>query len=71
MHLVSLRRQHVKVPAAGLDFEMQEGESIWTESSYKFRRDQVSSMLLEAGFRCRAQWVDDEHGFALSLAEAA
>jgi L-histidine Nalpha-methyltransferase len=70
MHLVSLRRQRVTVAAAGLDFEMQEGESIWTESSYKFRREQVSAMLLEAGFRSRAQWTDESGGFALSLAEA-
>ena len=37
MHLVSLRRQRVSVPAAHVDFMMDEGETIWTESSYKYR----------------------------------
>jgi dimethylhistidine N-methyltransferase len=66
MHLVCTRRQHVTVRAAGLDFTMEEGESIWTESSYKYRPDGARAMLVRAGFEVVGQWIDA--GFALTLA---
>lgn len=68
MHLVSLCRQRVSVPAARLDIVLEAGESIWTESSYKYRADDVSTMLDRSGFGVVRQWVED--GFALTLAEA-
>lgn len=68
MHLVSVRRQRVHVPAAGLALTLAAGESIWTESSYKYRADQVGELLGRAGFRARSQWQED--GFALTLAHA-
>jgi L-histidine Nalpha-methyltransferase len=71
MHLVSRRRQRVRVPAAALDFEIDEGESIWTESSYKYRPEAILEMLMPAGFRFLDQWIDDDWGFALTLVEAA
>ena len=36
MHLVSTRRQRVRIPRAACDLTIDEGETIWTESSYKF-----------------------------------
>ena len=66
MHLVCRRRQKVTVRAAGLDFTMEEGESIWTESSYKYRPDGVRAMLVRGGFEVVEQWIDG--GFALTLA---
>src|SRR4029077_17309411 len=36
MHLVSLRRQVVRVAAAEIELTLAKGESIWTESSYKY-----------------------------------
>lgn len=69
MHLVSVRRQRVRVPAARLDITFETGETIWTESSYKYLPDDVQAMLDRAGFRPLDQWVDE--GFALTLAEAA
>lgn len=69
MHLVSQRRQRITIPRAGLDFEMADGESIWTESSYKFRPEQVTSLLQDNGFDVVTQVRDDEGGFALTLAE--
>src|SRR5262249_14885249 len=44
MHLVSTRRQRVRVPRASLEVELVEGETIWTESSYKYRPEQVIAM---------------------------
>lgn len=68
MHLVSVRRQDVHVPAARLDIAFQPGEAIWTESSYKYRPADVLAMLDRAGFAALDQWVAD--GFALTLAGA-
>ena len=68
MHLVSLERQRARVPAAGLDITLERGESIWTESSYKYRVGDIAPTLERAGFRIAGQWTDD--GFALTLAEA-
>jgi L-histidine N-alpha-methyltransferase len=70
MHLVSRRRQRVRVRAASLEFEIAEGESIWTESSYKYQPDAVVRMLERAGFRLTEQWIDHDDGFALTLVEA-
>jgi len=71
MHLVSLRRQRVSVPAAHVDFMMDEGETIWTESSYKYHPAGVVAMLEEAGFRAIEQWIDAANGFALTLVGVA
>jgi dimethylhistidine N-methyltransferase len=67
MHLVSLRRQRVSVPAAHVDFMMDEGETIWTESSHKYNPDELHTMARKAGFVCMQQWVDTEWPFAESL----
>jgi len=70
MHLVSRRRQHVRVDAAGIDCVFEEGESIWTESSYKYTPAGIALSLERAGFNPIEQWQDDVDGFALTLAEA-
>jgi dimethylhistidine N-methyltransferase len=71
MHLLSRMRQRVAVRGADLAFVMEPGETIWTESSYKFRPAEIASMLERSGFRVRAQWSDPIDLFALTLAEAS
>ena len=68
MHLVSLHRQQVTIPAAAFEVTFEEGETIWTESSYKYRPEAIGAMLERAGFRAVDQWIGDR--FALTLAEA-
>lgn len=68
MHLVSLQRQRVRVPAAKVDITLEPGETIWTESSYKYRVEDLAPTLERAGLRVIGQWT--EYGFALTLAEA-
>jgi L-histidine Nalpha-methyltransferase len=70
MHLVSRRRQDVRIPASDLAFTMEEGESIWTESSYKYEPEGIVAALTAAGFRRLNQWVAQADGFALTLVEA-
>ncbi len=71
MHLVSASRQRVIVPASSLDVTFEAGETIWTESSYKYRPDDVIAILERAGFRPKDQWIDEADGFALTLVVAA
>jgi dimethylhistidine N-methyltransferase len=68
MHLVSRARQRVHVRASGIDIAFDAGESIWTESSYKYRLEDLAPMLDRTGFQVTGQW--QETGFALTLAEA-
>jgi L-histidine Nalpha-methyltransferase len=70
MHLRSKRRQTVIVPAAELQVEFLEGETIWTESSHKYSTEEIFQMARDAGFCCEAQWVDEEWPFAENLLTA-
>jgi L-histidine N-alpha-methyltransferase len=67
MHLQSKRRQTVRIPAADLRVEFAEGETIWTESSHKYAPDEIFEMASAAGFRCQAQWIDEQWPFAENL----
>ncbi len=70
MHLVSTRSQHVRVPDARIEFVMNEGDTIWTESSYKYRRNDLMAMLDRAGFGRPRQWIEPTAQFALTLVDA-
>jgi dimethylhistidine N-methyltransferase len=70
MHLVSGARQQVRVEAAGVDFVIENGESIWTESSYKYTPAGIVATLERAGLGLVEQWIDEVDGFALTLVEA-
>ena len=67
MHLRSKRRQMVTIPAAEIAVELEENETIWTESSHKYSLGEISDIAREAGFRCTAQWIDEEWPFAENL----
>lgn len=67
MHLESRRQQIVSIPAAEVVVELQEGETIWTESSHKYAADEIFATARAAGFRCDVQWVDDQWPFAENL----
>jgi L-histidine N-alpha-methyltransferase len=71
MHLRSTRRQTAHIAAAALDVAFESGETIWTESSHKYRCEEAAKMGCSAGFRCEAQWVDAEWPYAQSLFLAA
>ena len=67
MHLRSMCRQTVHVPAASLRFMLEEDETIWTESSHKYRAEEIPEMAERTGFRCDGQWIDREWPFAQNL----
>jgi L-histidine Nalpha-methyltransferase len=70
MHLRSERRQTVRIASAGFEVEFQKDETIWTESSHKYSREEIFQMARTAGFRCTAQWIDEEWPFAENLLTA-
>lgn len=70
MHLVSRRAQRIRIADAQLEFAMAAGETIWTESSYKFVPEQIAALLGRCSFCVTAQWIDQEGQFALTRAEA-
>ena len=60
MHLRSTCRQSVRIPAANLRVVLDEDETIWTESSHKYKAEEIPEMAARTGFRCDAQWLDSE-----------
>ena len=67
MHLRSTRRQTASLRKAGITVHFAQGETIWTESSHKYQTEEVVLMAGRTGYRCVAQWVDQEWPFAQSL----
>ncbi len=67
MHLRSKVWQRITIHKAGFRFYLHEGETIWTESSHKYGREEVVAMGRRTGFRCDHQWLDSEWAFAQSL----
>ncbi len=67
MHLRSTCRQSVRIPAANLRVVLDEDETIWTESSHKYKAEEIPEMAARTGFRCDAQWLDSEWPFAQNL----
>jgi L-histidine N-alpha-methyltransferase len=67
MHLESQRRQTVHISLADLRVEFEEGETIWTESSHKYAAEEIFPMARNAGFLCKAQWIDEQWPFAENL----
>ena len=67
MHLRSVEDQSVTIDGANFRTTLQRDETIWTESCHKYGEAEVSLMAERTGFKCVAQWVDDEWAFAENL----
>ncbi len=67
MHLVSSIDQEVRVGETRVIFG--QGESIWTESSYKFSLDDFERMAAWAGFRVKRVWTDRQSWFSVQYLE--
>lgn len=68
MHLVADSARSVTLSRLGLTIRFRPGEDIWTESSYKFTREGVETMLAEASMRLARWHVDPANYFALAFA---
>ena len=63
MHLDCLADQVVHV--AGEEIAFRKGESIWTESSYKYAVADFHALAAEAGLEDEMVWTDDQDLFSL------
>jgi L-histidine N-alpha-methyltransferase len=71
MHLRSRVAQCVRIADLDCRVEFRRRETIFTESSHKFRPEQLVSIAEHAGFECRRRWIDSDWPFAESLLIAA
>lgn len=69
MHLESLDDQVVHVAGARVTFGA--GETIWTESSYKYDEARLDDVVGSAGFSVRTRWTDSQERFWVAFLEAA
>jgi L-histidine N-alpha-methyltransferase len=67
MHLESRRAQRVRIAALGVEVAFRRGETIFTESSYKYSEAELDRLADAAGFVVAEQMVDARRRFALTL----
>jgi dimethylhistidine N-methyltransferase len=66
-YLVSRRRHAVTIEAAGFAASFEDGESIHTESSFKYSPGEIEAMARESGFIPKAHFQDPTGSFVDSL----
>jgi L-histidine N-alpha-methyltransferase len=64
MHLVSNRAQRVRIEALALDVDFAAGESIHSESSYKYDQPSLEALARDCGFTIAHTWTDAQGRFA-------
>jgi len=67
MHLVSLVEQDVLIKSIRETIHFEEGEDIYTESSYKFTTDMISDIGWFSNLRLSNIWTDEKRYFSLCL----
>jgi dimethylhistidine N-methyltransferase len=67
MHLVSTRKQRVKIAALGLKVAFQAGETIHTENCYKHSPEALGALLARHGFHDVTRYSDSDQWFGLFL----
>ena len=67
MHLESVGAQVVHVAGEAIAFEG--GETIWTESSYKYDRDRIERLVADGGFDLTRVWTDAHARFWVAYLE--
>jgi dimethylhistidine N-methyltransferase len=68
MHLISRKAQTVRV--LGRAFSFRAGETIHTESSYKYSLARFTALAQGAGWQPRARWTDADGMFSVHALEA-
>lgn len=63
MHLVSLKQQTVHLGDSNIPFN--KGESIWTESSYKYNLEDFQQLVADTGFKVEKVWTDERQWFSV------
>src|SRR5262249_31400305 len=63
MHLISKKPQTVRM--LGTSFSFRRGESIHTESSYKYSIDRFATLARSSGWQVRESWTDAKAMFSV------
>jgi uncharacterized SAM-dependent methyltransferase len=63
MHLISKKQQTVRV--LGRSFTFRAGESIHTESSYKYSLERFAALAKGSGWTPKASWTDADKQFSV------
>lgn len=71
VHMVSRTAHRVRIRGIDLEVEFAKGESIHTESSYKYDLEQLSELASKSGFRLEKTWLDSDERFSFNLFAAA
>lgn len=67
MHIESRVEQVVPIRALGLEVPFAAGETLLSECSYKYRREQVAALAAAAGFAVAGSWTDPDGHFLSTL----
>ena len=69
MHLVSTRPQTVTFLGEQISFK--QGESIWTESSYKYTLESFAQLAIQSGLEVKKSWTDKRELFSVHCLQPA
>ncbi len=69
MHLVSLEEQTTHID--GVDISFEKGETIWTESSYKYTVEGFAALAKAGGFEVEEVWMDEDRLFSVQYLAAS
>src|SRR5882672_2548181 len=69
MHLIAKKAQTVRI--LGRNFSFRPGESIHTESSYKYSLDRFTALARDSGWSVRESWTDQDEMFSVHALVAA
>ncbi|MFQ5675284.1 MAG: L-histidine N(alpha)-methyltransferase [bacterium] len=67
MHLQSTAKQSVTIDKLGQSFKFARDETIHTENSYKFSKEQIKELARVCGFELKHSWYDENQWFSLNL----
>ena len=67
MHLVSTSAQIVAIRGLDLKVSFSAGEAVHTENSYKYSRDEISSLAEGSGMFLERQWMDRDRRFSVNI----
>lgn len=70
MHIVSRRAQAIAIDRLGMSVGIGQGETIHTENSYKFSKEDIAEMASRSGFQLFHHWRDRGGLFSVNVLRA-
>jgi dimethylhistidine N-methyltransferase len=67
MHILSRRAQTVPIDMLGISVDFAQGETIHTENSYKFSKDDIGKLADRSGFRLDRHWRDGRGLYSVNV----